>query len=230
VSIVSYCILCDEERRERTYLNNGWASGDGVIRSGILAASENNVRLTRKALGHDDRETTGNWGSGDESWSSYGDECSIHGGLTGLGLESVARGEESDGATNLNRAGARCKRELGESLEWESGVGGWAGDDEWRGEGVDLVRGERGVEWLREWGLLERGAEVGAVAGLDGEDGGGGCEVGFAHYVGGLAGVGGDADALEDGGGGDEGGNVGDAKGVCALLGGGDAGSLERVS
>jgi hypothetical protein len=230
VSIVSYCILCDEERRERTYLNNGWAGGDGVIGSGILAASENNVRLTRKALWHNNGETAGNRSSRNESWASNSNERSIDGSLARSSLESVARGEESDSGTSLDRSRARCKRELRESLEWQGGVGGWAGDDEWRGEGVDLVRGERGVEWLREWGLLERGAEVGAVAGLDGEDGGGGCEVGFAHYVGGLAGVGGDADALEDGGGGDEGGNVGDAKGVCALLGGGDAGSLERVS
>jgi hypothetical protein len=55
------------------------------------------------------------------------------------------------------------------------------------------------------------------VAGLDGEDGSGGSEVGLAHDVGGSTEVGRDTNALEDGGGSEEALDIGDTKAVSAL-------------
>jgi hypothetical protein len=60
------------------------------------------------------------------------------------------------------------------------------------------------------------------VAGLDGEDGASGCEVGLAHDVGGSTEVSRDTNALEDGSGSEEALDIGDTEAVSALLDGCD--------
>jgi hypothetical protein len=85
------------------------------------------------------------------------------------------------------------------------------------GESVDLVEGERGIEWLRERRLLELGSDVGVVAGLNSEDGAGCVQVvGVGNGSSGTE-VGADSDTLENGCESNEGGWVGGWEGVDAL-------------
>ena len=84
-------------------------------------------------------------------------------------LSVLVRGGEGDGrgAGSVWVLG-RLESEGWESLEWEGGVAGGETGDELCGEGEDLVEVEGGVEGLWEGDLFEDGADVGAVAGLDG--------------------------------------------------------------
>lgn len=75
----------------------------------------------------------------------------------------------------------RLESEGWEGLEWEGGVAGGEAGDELGGEGEDLVEVEGGVEGFWEGNLFEDGADVGAVAGLDGQNGAGGSEIPFIN-------------------------------------------------
>ncbi len=135
---------------------------------------------------------------------------------------------KGDSAACLDgHGGGRVKGQGWEGLDREHWVGLRAGGDECRGQGVDLVDGQRSVEWLGEGRLLEGGAEIGGVASFDGEDGGGGGEVVLAHDVGGRAGIGGNSDALEDGTSGHEQLDGGGAEVISALFDRSYAGSYE---
>lgn len=87
-----------------------------------------------------------------------------------------------------------------EGLEWKGGIAGGEASDELCGEGVDVVEVEGGVEWLGEGRLLEGGADVGGVAGLDGQDGAGDCKVTLVDNCSSSTKVGRNTDSLEDGG------------------------------
>lgn len=102
-----------------------------------------------------------------------------------------------------------------------------AGHDEGRGQGVDLVEGERAIEGLRDGGLPLGRAQDGVVAGLDGQDGSGGGEEGRVGDEGRGSEVGADADALEDTGEANEGCWVGGGEGVGAC---GDGVVAERTA
>ena len=107
------------------------------------------------------------------------------------------RSEDCDGVTGLDGGrGLGVQSQDGEGLDWELGVLGRARHDKLRGERVNLVEGERGVEGLREGHFAVLGADVSAVAGLDSEDGAGGSQVVLVHDVGGSAEVSGHTDAL----------------------------------
>lgn len=84
-------------------------------------------------------------------------------------LSVLVRGGESDGrgAGSVWVLGG-LESEGWEGLEWEGGVAGCEAGDELCGEGEDLVEVEGGVEGFWEGDLFEDGADVGAVAGLDG--------------------------------------------------------------
>jgi len=85
----------------------------------------------------------------------------------------------------------------GEFGEEDDGQRLRAGDDEHVGEIVGEDARERGVEGGGEGGGAEAGAQVRVVAGLDGEDGAGGCDQGRVVGEGsGAADVGADADAV----------------------------------
>jgi hypothetical protein len=87
-----------------------------------------------------------------------------------------------------------------EGLEWKGGVARGEASDELCGKGVDVVEVEGGVEWLREGRLLEGGADVGGMAGLDGQDGAGDREVTLVDNCSSSTKVGRNTDSLEDGG------------------------------
>lgn len=207
-------------------LNDGWSSGNGVVSDDVLAASEHNVGLAIDTLWHDDRETTVNWGSINEDGAGEGDECSVEWAGAVHSLEGVALGQESDGAAALDGASG-AEGEAGEGLDGKSRVGGRAADDEWGGKGVDFVEVEGSVEGRWERCLVDDGADVGAVTGLNSENGAGGSEVVGAHDRGGGSDVGGNTDTFEHGGKGNELLRGGDSEVVGALSNGSGTSSLE---
>lgn len=184
-------------------LNDGGASSDGVVVDGVLAAGEDGVGLAGEALGDLDHEATLDGLGLDEGGAGDGNEGGVDGGIAVGALEDVVGGGEHDLVTGHDRA-LSLGDEGRESLDGESGVALGARLDEARGQGEDLVEGERGVEGLGEGLLVEAGADVGRVAGLDREDGASSGEVGLAHDVGSSAEVSGNTDTLEDGGGHDK--------------------------
>lgn len=97
--------------------------------------------------------------------------------------------EEGDGITSLDGT-IGLGHEGRESLDGQGRVALRARGDEAGSEGVDLIEAQRCVKGLREGDLVERGANVGRVTGLDSEDGPGGGQVGLAHDVGGSTEVG----------------------------------------
>lgn len=122
-------------------------------------------------------------------------------------------------------AGGEC--EGWERLDWERWVGRRAGDDEWAGETVHLVKVEGSVKGGRERGRSDRVSEETRVTGLDREDRAGRSEVGRVRDVLGGAEVGRHADSLERGGEGDEGGHVGVGELVRTLGDRGHVGGLQ---
>ena len=121
------------------------------------------------------------------------------------------------------------RRQSGERLNGQGGVGAGAGFDECGGEGVDGVEAEGGAVGVRGGDFAQVEALDGGVEGFGDEDGAGDAEVGFAGYEAGAAEVGGCADAFEDGGEGDEGFGVRVGEGVGAgcdwgVAGGGEGG------
>ena len=132
----------------------------------------------------------------------------------------------------LAGAGGAVDREGGERGEGQLVVGGGAGDDEGGGQGEGGGGVERGAEGVGHGDLVDGGALHAGVQGLDGQDGAGGGEVGFACDQGRAREVGRGADALEDGGQGDEGQYVRVREVVGAgrdgrVAGGGDGGGEE---
>jgi hypothetical protein len=198
--------------RLRGDLDNGGASKDGVVGGSSVAAGKHDVTLASEALGDDDLVAAVDSLGLNEGGASHGDEGSVH-----LTLDLVARGAEQDGRAGLDGHVLAGSRQAGESLDGQSRVGRGAALDEASGEGVDLVVREGSVEGLGEGALLVLVADVGTVAGLDGQDGASGCEVGLGHDVGSGTEVGADTNALKDGGGGEEGLHAGDTEGVGAL-------------
>ena len=152
-----------------------------------------------------------------ENRASNSDERSIDLARSIGGLHNGVGGEEGDSRPSSDVPVLRVRHKHGEGLDGQLGVGGWAGDDEGRGQSVDLVQAQRNVEGGGEGGFAERSADVAGVAGLDGQNGAGRSEVGGRHDVRCCAQVGADTHALEDGRGGDEGLDVCDAKGVNTL-------------
>lgn len=149
------------------------------------------------------------------NWAGDGDEAGVDWSSVGANELVVTGTEGDDGASNDGASGAES--EGWEGFDWELGVGGWAADDEWSSQGVDLVEGEGDIEWLGEWELLERSTDVGAVASLNGQDGTSCGEVVLVHDAGGSTEVGGNSDTLQDGGEGNESSWGGDTEAVCAL-------------
>ena len=196
-------------------LDDGWAGSDGVVVDGVVAGSQDSVGLAGKALGDLDGETTADGSGGNEGRAGNGNESSVD-GATGRGNEVVAGGVDGDGRAGVDGAsGADGKGR--ESLDGESSVAGWAALDEGSSQGVDLVEVERSVKWLREGRLGLRSADVGAVAGLDSQDGAsGGQVVGVGNGLGSTK-VGAHTDTLEDVGGGQEAVDIGVAEVVCAF-------------
>jgi len=123
-------------------LEDGWASNDGVVSGGSVAAGENNVGLAGSVLGDNDLVTSRNLLGLSEDGAEDGDESSVN--LSALDL--VALGGEGDGAASLDWHILGGSSQTGEGLDWESDVAGWAAGDEASGEGVDLVVAERSVE------------------------------------------------------------------------------------
>lgn len=160
-------------------LDDGWASGNGVVVHGILASGEDDVGLAVDALRDLDREAAVDRGDIGEDGARHRDEGGVDGGVAVLRAEGVAGGQELDLVAALDGAGG-AEGERGERPQRQlrlRGVGLRARHDEAGGEGVHLVEGQGRVEGLREGGLLVRGADVGAVARLDRQDGAGGREV-----------------------------------------------------
>jgi hypothetical protein len=200
-------------------LNNGGASDDGVVSSSSVARSEHDVALTSKVLGDNDLKATVDLLGVDERGAGDGNEGSVD-----LALDLVALGGKGDGGAALDLLVGAGGSEHGERLDGQGGVVLGAGGDEGGREGVDLVVVERGVEGLGEGRLLDGAADEGAVARLNGQDRGGGGQVGLRHDVGGGAEVGGNTNALEDRGGGKEALHARHAEVVGALLDGDGAG------
>lgn len=188
-------LLATEVRAE--HLDDGWA-GDGVgVSDRALAADEDGI-----ALSH---------------WAelALGDDCAdgvvaVEGGLD----KDVARhkrvgnehlvghlGTLLDGKRGLGttlKDARTLEDQFGECLDGQDWVALGARLDEWCSERVDFVEVKGVVEWLRERRRVDLRAEVGAVTGLDAEDGG---SLGQVLAVGdevGSASVGGNADTLED--------------------------------
>lgn len=175
-------------------LDDGRASGNGVVSDGILAASEDDVALAVDALGDLDGVAALDLGGLGDDGTGDGDESTVDGDAV-VGLDLVAGGAEQDGAAGLDGGVVAAGDELGEGLDGEGSVVRGAGGDELGSQGVDLVQGERVVEGLGEGRLLDASADVRGVAGLNGEDGAGSSQVGLGHDVRGSAEVGGNTDA-----------------------------------
>lgn len=178
--------------------------------------------MTSEAVGDLGSESAVNSSSLDEGRASDGNEGSVDLAALG-GLEGVVGGGQHDGLA-VNTAGKD-----GEGLDGQSRVLLGAGGDELGSQGVDLVDGERGVKGLSEGSLLQVGADVRGMTGLNGQDGSSGGEVGLAHDVGGSAEVGGNTNTLEDGSGSQEGLGVSDTEVVLASSDGGGTSSLEAL-
>jgi hypothetical protein len=71
-------------------LNDGWASSDGVVVDGVLAASEDQVGLVVGSLRDLDLEAAINWGGITVDWACDADEGSVDGGLAVLESKGVA--------------------------------------------------------------------------------------------------------------------------------------------
>ena len=204
------------------YLNDGRAGERGVVGHGGVGVGQDDVALAHDTLGHGEAEDAVGDGDGHDGAAGHGNEGAVQGGGDGRGSgqgDGLARGDSAGGGEGKG----------GEGHDGQGRVGGRAGGDEGCGEGVDLVE----VEWVVECGwegrLGERGADVGAVARLDGQDRGGGRQVGLVHDGGGGAEVGGNTDTLEDGGQGDEGLGVRGRERVGALSHWGDIGGWKGI-
>jgi hypothetical protein len=81
-------------------------------------------------------------------------------------LELVAGGLKCDLGARGERTGRR-ERDAGKGFKGEGAVGGWTGDDETGGEGVNFVKGERCVERRWEGCLCFGCADVGVVSSFD---------------------------------------------------------------
>lgn len=159
------------------HLNDGWGSqevGVGSSAGGIVGLGKSNVDLTVVALWY---STSDEVRSRDGSWEEGLLETRPEDGVGG----SVVFGGSS-GKGDLGEVGGWDGGQSGGSLEWETcraRVGRVEGADELGGKGEDWVVGERGVEWLWVWRLLESGTDVGRVTGLDSQDGASNGEVGL---------------------------------------------------
>lgn len=121
-------------------LHNSWAGDDVVVGWGLAVAGEDEVLLTGLGASWDSNLVVG---AGALQWGRDG----AHGGdEVGGGGGHALGGLESEAFTCLDGAGWAGHAEGWESLDWERWVAGWAGGDELRCEGVDLVEVERNVE------------------------------------------------------------------------------------
>lgn len=196
--IQSRCSHASHRAHLACNLEDGRPSGDGVVGDRLVAGSQDDVALSTHALGNGDRVGAAGGGGGHKDGASDGDEGAVELGVGAVGGDKVGTwSSEGDGCAGGDGAsGADC--ELGEGLDGQGRVGARARDDEGCGEGVDFVKVERVIEWLREGRLPEGGADVRAVSGLDGQYGAGIGEVGLAHDGGGSTEVGADTDTLKD--------------------------------
>ena len=101
-------------------------------------------------------------------------------------LEALARHQVHHGAGHGRHHAIvfRDHHEGREGLDGQLGVVRWAGGDEGRGDGVDLVEVEGVVEGLGIGDLALGCAEVGAVTGFDAEDAASFGEIGGVHDFG----------------------------------------------
>ena len=118
-------------------------------------------------------------------------------------LDAESKGYARGGGDPLRR------RQGGEGHDRQCGVGGWAGLDEGRGEGVHRVETERGAVWVRGCDLSQVVPLDGGVEGFGDEDCTCDDKIFLAGDEPGAAEVGGCADALEHRGESDEGFGVG---------------------
>ena len=193
-----------------TNLHNRRPRNRRLIRNPLLTRRQHNIDLPRKPRRHrrgqrpvrPDRHRH-------KHRPRHGRERRVQLALpVGVGAhEHGARRAEDERAAGCDCCACNCARgrlrsERGKRLEGQRGVAGRTADDEGRGEAVDLVEVERGVEGAgeRNFGRRQLGAHVGGVAGLDGEDRACRREVVGRGDGGGGAEVRGDADAFEDGG------------------------------
>lgn len=173
------------------YLDDG-RTGDNVVISGLsVALGQNKVALSGNTLGHSDSELAITHGlDGSPDGSGDGDEGSVD--VSCLHVKALAG---SDGDLGTGHDGIHgVHGEGGEGLHGKHAVAGGAFNDEGGGDGVNLVEVERVVECLSEGNFAEGGAQVGAVAGLSGEDAAGGSEVCVVHDVSGSTEVSADSD------------------------------------
>lgn len=202
-------------------LDDRWTCNNCIIRYHSVARAEDSVGLAVDASWDDSAVSTSNLGGNTADRTSDGNEAGVDGG-TGASNELVAASEESDGGSRLKGTGG-AEGKSWEGLDWKSSVGGWAADDEWSCEGVDLIEVEWVIEWLWEWGLGERGADVGAVAGLNSQDGSCCGEVVLVGDAGSSSEVSAYSDAFQDRCEGDEASWSGDTEVVGALSNGSGA-------
>lgn len=220
----------DQDRRGLRDLHHHRPSDNDIVRKlagGRASRSEVDVHNSSK-VGRDGTSGAGSeGGEGSAAGRTAGGERAEGGRGSGIGLK-VQRGPGRD-STGSTAAGHGQGRESGDDQVAPLG----AALDEGGGEREHLLGAERGVERLRGRGRLGGDAQDGVVAGLDGEDGGGGAEDALVGDERAGAEVGGDADALEHERGGDHAGRVGEAEVVHARLHGLDArlgdGALEEA-
>lgn len=133
------------------YLEDGWASNSLGV-ADRLALREDHVALAGDAIGHG----TGHTGAADGGFveesacgtSSDGWERAVS--LACYGILSL----EGDGVSGAEVVWVGLgEGQSGESLDWEYGVAGWAGNNEGSSQGVDLVEAERNIEGAWVWRL-----------------------------------------------------------------------------
>lgn len=194
---------------ERTYSLDGddGGAGDGVVvAQGVAGGGEDGVSLAGNGVGHSAVGVAALDGDGRVDGAGNVGPRAVE-----LAGELDAGGLQGDHAVLPHRGGV-LEGQSREGGEWQGVVAIRAGLDESRGQGVDLVRIERNIEWGWEGRLGMFGvdvvADVGVVAGLDGQDGAGGSQVRSLRDGGGSAEIGGDTNALEHAGGCNEGRNI----------------------
>lgn len=161
-------------------------------------------------------------GDGNVVGVEAGEEDSVDGSLVvsqSLGVggsEGTGEGDAGLAGDDLVVTGDNGQRREGSEGQG-SRAGGEAGD-ELGGQGEDLVEVEGCVVRLGERRLVQRLADVGRVASLDGQDAAGDGHVCLVDDDGGGAQVGRDTHTLEDRGESNEGRGVGAGEGVGSLL------------
>lgn len=197
------------------YLKDSRTSNDGVISSGGVVPGEDDIALSRNAVGnsHGELPTTVRH-EGRKDGTRDGDKGRKN--FRGIHRCVKTRAGHQLDLRAVHDGTVRGCDERREGLHREHAIARWARGNEGCSQGKDLIEVEGIIKRLRRRCFAKVGAQVCAVAGLDGQDAAGGCEVGAVHDGGGSTEIGAHTDTFQDAGKGHEALHVGGWERVVA--------------